>query len=99
MKKYYYNSFRGFSNEAEIISVDQKNIREVMLFDVFLNQYEQSSNINWQLHRITAQEAREIVSGNRATKRAYERAGLNLTCNPVGPTEITTCTDFFRNTP
>lgn len=95
MRKYYYNSFRGFSNEAELISVDQGNAREVQQFDDFYRRHAQSNNINWQLYQITAKRAHDIARCNRATKRSYERAGLDLHCNPVGPTEIVTATEFF----
>lgn len=95
MKKYYYNSFRGFSNEAEIISVDQKNNREVKLFEAFWNRYAQSQSTSWQLEQITAKKAREITSSNRRLRRNYEQIGMNLHCNPVGPTEIITATEAF----
>ena len=95
MKKYYYNSFRGFSNEFEVISVDQDNPKEVKAFADFEQRYKASSNLSWDLHQITAKRAHEIIANERATKRSYERAGLNLCCNPVGATEIITATEFF----
>ena len=97
MKKYYYNSFRGFANEFDVISVDQTNAREVQQFAAFYERYMQSANNNWQLHQITAQRVREIVRNERQIKRAYERCRLNLVCNPVGATEIITATDFFAD--
>lgn len=95
MKKYYYNSYRGFSNEFSIISVEQTNGKEVKAFEEFHERYMNSSNTDWDLHQVTAKRAREIIAIERATKRAYIKAGLNLTCNPVGATEITTATEFF----
>lgn len=90
MFKYYYNSFRGFSNEADIIRVDQMNAKEVQQFAEFFNRYARSNNSNWDLHQIKAKTARGLIRLNRATKRTYERAGMNLHCNPVG------ATDFLR---
>lgn len=95
MRKYYYNSVRGFSNEFSVISVDQNNPREVQQFNDYYAAYMRSDNINWDLHQITAKRAREIVAAERATARSYRRAGLNLHCNPVGATEICTATEFF----
>lgn len=96
MKKYYYNCPRGFSNEFSIISVEQTNEQEVKQFNEFYNKYQKSDNTNWDLHQITEKRARKIISNERATKRAYERAGINLCCNPVGATEITSATEFFE---
>lgn len=95
MFKYYYNSFRGFSNEADIISVDQENATEVQQFAEFFKHYEHSNNSSWDLHQIKAKTAHGLIRLNRATKRTYERAGMNLHCNPVGPTEIITATEFL----
>lgn len=95
MKKYYYNSYRGFSNEFSVISVDQSNQYELERFAKFEKQYLNSQNVNWDLHRVTARCAREIVAAERRTARSYIRAGLNLHCNPVGATEIITATEFF----
>lgn len=95
MKKYYYNCPRGFSNEFSIISVDQNNIAEIKLFAEFMERYNNSSNSNWNLHRITKRRAREIIQNEKATKRAYLRAGLNLTENPVGATDIITATEYL----
>ena len=95
MKKYYYDSPRGFSNEFAIISVEQTNEKEVARFAEYHERYMHSNNINWDLHQITAKRAREIIAGEKATKRSYERAGLNLSNNPVGATEITTATEYF----
>lgn len=95
MKKYYYNSTRGFSNEFSVISVEQTDEYEVKAFNEYYERYMNSSNINWDLHQVTAKRAREIIAIERATKRAYIKAGLNLHCNPVGATEITTATEFF----
>lgn len=96
MKRYYYDCPRGFSNEFIIISVEQTNKKEVSDFAEYMLKYNMSQNTDWDLHRVTAKRAREIISNERATKRAYERAGLNLCCNPVGATEITTATEFFN---
>lgn len=95
MRKYYYNSYRGFSNEFDIISVDRSNEREVKDMENMLDRYRKSSNINWDLHQVTRKRAEEIIRDERATKRSYLRAGLNLTNNPVGATEIITATEFF----
>ena len=95
MKKYYYNSPRGFSNEFSVISVEQSNSREVKLFNEYYERYIHSNNVNWDLHQITAKRAREIVAAERAKARSYVKAGLNLTNNPVGATEIITATEFF----
>jgi len=95
MRKYYFNSFRGFSNEADLISVDQTNARELQQFAAFYERYAHSNNASWQLDQITAKRARDIARCNRGAKRTYERAGINLHCNPVGPTEIITATEFF----
>lgn len=94
-KKYYYNNYRGFANEFFIISVDMTNEKEVKAFKEFRERYMNSSNAYWDLHQITAKRAREIIAAERATKRAYTKAGLNLVNNPVGATEITTATEFF----
>lgn len=95
MRKYYYNSYRGFSNEFDIISVDQNNASEVKSMEDMLNRYRKSNNANWDLHQISRKRAEEIIKGERATKRSYLRAGLNLVNNPVGATEIITATEFF----
>lgn len=95
MRYYYYNCPRGFSNEFDIISVDTSNEKELALLEKLQTAYNNSSNTDWDLHRVTAKRAREIVAAERATKRSYERAGLNLTQNPVGATEIITITDFY----
>lgn len=95
MKKYYYNSYRGFANEFSIISVEQTDANEVKAFEEFHERYMNSSNTNWDLHRVTAKRAREIIADERALKRTYIKAGLNLVNNPVGATEITTATEFF----
>lgn len=96
MKKYYYNCPRGFSNEFSIISVDQSNEREIKLFEAFHERYMKSSNPDWDLHQITAKRAHEIIRDERATKRSYLSAGLDLVSNPVGATEIITATEFFE---
>lgn len=96
MKHYYYNNFRGFANEFEIISVEQDNPKERELFEDFRERYLSSSNPNWVLDRITFALAKKMIRRERGTKRAYEKAGLNLCCNPVGATEITTATEFLR---
>lgn len=95
MRKYYYNNYRGFANEFSIISVEQTDANEVKAFAEFHERYMNSGNSNWDLHQVTAKRAREIIAIERATKRAYISAGLNLTNNPVGATEITTATEFF----
>jgi hypothetical protein len=96
MKKYYYDCPRGFSNEFAIISVDQKNAHEIKAFNEYLDRYNNSQNANWDLHQITAKRVKEIVATERAQKRAYERAGMNLVNNPVGATSITIATEYFR---
>lgn len=96
MKKYYYDSKRGFANEFAIISVEQTNKKEVALFSEYYARYGNSNNANWKLYQITAKQARKIVAGERTQERAYIRAGLNTVCNPVGATEITTATEYFR---
>lgn len=95
MKKYYYNSYRGFSNEFSIISVDQTDEKEVKLFEDFLETYSKSYDVNWCLRQISARQAREYIAAAKRTKRDYLAAGLDLHCNPVGATEIITATDFF----
>lgn len=95
MKKYYYNSFRGFSNEFDVISVDQENPKEIAMFQEFYGRYLNSNSSNWDLHAVTAKRAREIVAGERRQARAYIRAGMNLCCNPVGATEIITISEFM----
>lgn len=95
MKYYYYNSPRGFGNEFSIISVDQENPKEVQAFAEFEKSYRDSNNFNWDLHRVTRKRAFEIVANERATKRMYLSAGMNLHCNPVGATEITTASEYF----
>jgi hypothetical protein len=96
MKKYYYNSPRGFGNEFSIISVDQNNPKEVKRFVEFEKAYNDSQNINWKMYRISAKQARCIVATEKATAKSYLRAGLNLTENPVGATEIITATEYFE---
>ena len=96
MKRYYYDSYRGFANEFTIISVDQSNPAEVKAFSDYWGKYMRSSNINWDLHSITAKRAKEIIASEKRQARAYLRAGLNLTENPVGATEITSATEFFN---
>lgn len=95
MKKYYYNSPRGFGNEFSIISVDQRNPKEVKRFAEFEEACNNSSNINWKMYRISAKEAKCIVAMEKATAKSYIRARLNLTENPVGATEIITTTEYF----
>ena len=95
MKKYYYNSYRGFANEFDIISVDQNNVNEVSNMEKMLDRYRRSSNINWDLHQVSAARAKEIIRNERATKRSYLQAGLHLVNNPVGATEIISATEFF----
>ena len=95
MKKYYYNSYRGFANEFDVISVDQNNVNEVSNMEKMLDRYRRSSNINWDLHQVSAARAKEIIRSERATKRSYLRVGLNLVNNPVGATEIISATEFF----
>lgn len=95
MRKYYYNCPRGFSNEFSIISVEQTDPHEVQQFEEFYERYMHRSNPNWNLHQITAKRAREIIAAEKATARSYRAAGLNLHCNPVGATEITTATEYF----
>ena len=96
MKKYYYNCPRGFANEFDIISVDQNNEHEVKMMEKYLIVYQQSNNINWDLHKITAKRAEELTRAERQTARMYRRCGMNLSNNPVGATEIVTATEFFR---
>ena len=96
MKKYYFNSPRGFSNEFSIISVDQWSVKECVAFAEFEERYNNSSDINWKLYRISAKEAKTIVAMERATKKHYLRVGINLSENPVGATEIITATEFFN---
>lgn len=96
MKKYYYNCPRGFSNEFDVISVEQTNPVEVAAMEKFYNAYLNSSNVNWDLRQITAKRAEEITRAERQTARMYCRCGMNLSNNPVGATEITTATEFFR---
>lgn len=95
MKKYYYNCPRGFSNEFSIISVDQDNNREVQAFTEFEQRYLRSQSTNWDLHRVTRKRAYEIIYAERALKRSYIKAGLNIHCNPVGATDITTASEYF----
>lgn len=95
-KKYYYNNYRGFRNEFTIISVDMTNEKEVKAFEKYRECYMNSNNTNWDLHQITAKRAREIIAHERALKRDYIKAGLNLVNNPVGATEIITATEFFK---
>lgn len=95
MKKYYYNSPRGFGNEFSIISVDQNNTYEVERFAEFAETYRNSSNINWRMYRISAKEAKHMIAKEKAQAKAYLKAGMNLTENPVGATEITTATEYF----
>ena len=96
MKKYYYNSPRGFSNEFSIISVDQWSVKEVAAFAEFEERYNNSSDTNWKLYRISAKEAKTIIAMDKKLKKDYIMAGLNLVENPVGATEVTTATDFFN---
>lgn len=96
MKKYYYSSPRGFSNEFDIISVEQTDKKECMLFERLQKAYNESSNINWDLHQITAKRAQEIIRAERAIERSYKRAGLNTVCNPVGATRIITISEYYE---
>lgn len=96
MKEYYYNCPRGFANEFSIISVDKTNKKEVEKMREYLDRYMHSNNINWYLDKITYKRAMWLIRAERSLKRSYERAGLNLCCNPVGATEITTATEFFE---
>lgn len=96
MKKYYYNCLRGFSNEFSVISVNQNDAAEVKAFGEYQKRYNNSSNTDWDLHQITRKRAEEIIRLERATKRSYLSAGLNLSNNPVGATEITTATEYFE---
>lgn len=93
MKKYYYNNYRGFANEFTVISVDQSNEKEVKEFDKFYSRFLESNNVNWDLHRITAKRANEIVAHERALYRHYKKVNY---IGEVGATEITTATEFFE---
>lgn len=93
MKKYYYNSPRGFANEFDIISVDLDNPKECKAFDDYNAAYWRSSSINWDLREITRERADEIIKEERATLRSYKAAGLYNEI--VGATKITTATDYF----
>lgn len=96
MKRYFYNSPRGFGNEFDIISVDQSSKRECALLVQLLERYSRSSDSNWDFHRVTAKRANEIIRVQRATARSYRRAGLNTVNNPVGATEITPISEAFE---
>lgn len=95
MKKYYYNNYKGFKNTFSIISVEQYNKKEVKAIKKYYKYYMKSNNKNWDLHQITAKEARKIIAAERAKVRIYRKAGLNIRENPVGATEITTATEYF----
>ena len=58
MKKYYYNSYRGFANEFDVISVDQNNVKEVTNMEKMLDRYRKSNNVNWDLHQVSAARAK-----------------------------------------
>lgn len=96
MKRYYFNSPRGFSNEFSIISVDQWSVKECIAFAEFEERYNNSPDSNRKLYRISAKEAKTIIAMEKRLKKDYLRAGLNLSENPVGATEIITATEFFN---
>lgn len=93
MKRYYYISPRGFGNEFSVVSVDLQNPHEIAQFGTYYERYLHSSNPNWDVHRLTAKRAREIVADERRQRRCYDRAGLHNEI--VGATEIITATEFF----
>ena len=95
MKKYYYNCPRGFSNEFSIISVDQSNKKEVDYMEKKLERYRNSNNPDWKLKQIKYKDAMKMIRAERATKRSYLAAGMNLACNPVGATEIITASEIM----
>lgn len=97
MKKYYYNCPRGFSNEFSIISVDQSIKKEVDYMEKEMECYRNSSKSEWQLKQITYKDAMKMIRAERATKRSYLAAGMNLVCNPVGATEIITASEIMYN--
>ncbi len=92
MKKYYYNSPRGFSNEYSIISVDQNNEKEVKRFEEYQERYEHFSDTNWDLHEITKVEADECIKSNRKLRDDYRNANIS---GYVGATDIIDATMFF----
>ena len=96
MKKYYYNCPRGFSNEFSIISVDQNSPAELAAFQKFEERYRDSGDPDWDLLRISYKRATEIIAQEKRTRKSYLAAGLNLSNNPVGATEIITAKEFFE---
>lgn len=94
MKRYYYNSPRGFANEFDIISVDLDSAKERKAFADYYAAYERSSSVDWDLHQITRERADEIIKEERAALRSYKATGLYNEI--VGATKITTATDYFN---
>ena len=96
MKRYFYNSPRGFSNENEIIFVDYDKISDIKLFEKLIESYNNSSDINWKFYRISRREAESITAGNRQLRKTYKRCGISESCNPVGCTEFTSIQEHFE---
>lgn len=86
-KKYYYNCPRGFSNEFDIITVDNHNDKEKAAMNDFLEYYRHSSSTNWDLHQISAARAKEIIMNERRTAHLDDI---------VGATDYITATEYFN---
>ncbi len=82
-KKYLYVNQRGFANEFVIYSVTPELVQKGK---EIISNFE--GDINGEARFISLKEANKILSEERKKLQEQKRAGLNLSQNPVGATEI-----------
>ena len=83
MKRYFYESPRGFSNEFSIYAVLPE---ELVGAERVIDSYDDDPN--GRAFWITRREAERLTARERGEERDARRAGQNLYTNPVGATEI-----------
>lgn len=91
MKKYLYENPRGFANEFSVFSVDPELISEA---EKIIESY--NSDPNGRAYWIKRKEAEKLVATERKTAREQDKAGLNLSNNPVGATEIVPLGEWLK---
>lgn len=83
MKRYLYENPRGFGNEFSIYAVEPKDMEDAKKI---IDHYD--SDQNGSAMFITRKEAEKMVSNERKNAKDIINAGMNLSNNPVGATEI-----------
>jgi len=83
MKKYLCENPRGFANEFFVFSVTPDLMEEAKKI---IESYE--GDTDGEARFITRKEAEKITAEERRKAREQEQAGLNVSQNPVGATEI-----------